>query len=194
MTPAERKALTFLAAVAALGAGARAAGVGTPPPPVAPGDPAAEERGALARQLAAVDSARASRRPRARSRGARPERTAAASGSTLPATTASSATASGATVALTPQRSGADTRRRGRATGTAPVGPVDVDRADSAALVVLPGVGPALARRIVADRAARGPFGTIDGLSRVPGVGPRLEERLRPWVVFSGRPAAPGPP
>jgi competence protein ComEA len=63
-----------------------------------------------------------------------------------------------------------------------------VDRADSAALEALPGVGPALARRIVADRATRGAFGSIDGLSRVAGIGPRLEARLRPLVTFAGRP------
>jgi competence protein ComEA len=81
--------------------------------------------------------------------------------------------------------------------GGAAGAPVDVDRADSAALVALPGIGPALARRIVADRAGRGPFGSVDGLSRVAGIGPRLEARLRPLVTFSGRAAAvplPGPP
>jgi DNA uptake protein ComE-like DNA-binding protein len=52
-------------------------------------------------------------------------------------------------------------------------------------------VGPALARRLVADRRARGPFGSMAGLSRVPGVGPSLEARLAPLVTFSGRPAVP---
>ncbi len=77
-----------------------------------------------------------------------------------------------------------------------PAAPVDVDRADSAALEALPGVGPALARRIVADRAARGSFGSMAGLSRVPGIGPRLEQRLAPLVTFSGRAASGnvGPP
>jgi competence protein ComEA len=72
---------------------------------------------------------------------------------------------------------------------------VDVDRADAATLEQLPGVGPALARRIVADRARGGPFGSVDGLSRVAGIGPRLEGRLRPLVTFSASaPAAPSAP
>src|SRR5690606_39434981 len=37
------------------------------------------------------------------------------------------------------------------------LGPVDMDRADAAELERLPGIGPALARRIVADREQHGP-------------------------------------
>src|SRR3970282_1179927 len=44
-------------------------------------------------------------------------------------------------------------------------------RASAAELTRLPRVGPALAARIVADREARGPFGSLDGMRRVPGVG-----------------------
>ena len=48
---------------------------------------------------------------------------------------------------------------------------VDVDRADALEIERLPRVGPGLARRIVDDRAAKGPFGSLQGLGRVPGVG-----------------------
>jgi competence protein ComEA len=49
---------------------------------------------------------------------------------------------------------------------------VSLDAADAAALERLPGVGPALARRIVAERAAGGPFGSVEALAaRVRGWG-----------------------
>jgi competence protein ComEA len=63
---------------------------------------------------------------------------------------------------------------------------IDVDRAGAEELERLPGVGPALARRIMDDRAARGPFGSLAGLDRVRGIGPALLEQLEPWVRFSG--------
>ena len=57
-------------------------------------------------------------------------------------------------------------------------GPVNVNAADAAALEALPGIGPVLAERIVADRAANGPFASIEDLERVSGVGPSLVARL----------------
>lgn len=62
---------------------------------------------------------------------------------------------------------------------------VDVDRADAVTLDRLPGIGPALAARIVADRDARGPFGSLQALERVKGIGPALAARLGPHVTFS---------
>jgi competence ComEA-like helix-hairpin-helix protein len=61
-------------------------------------------------------------------------------------------------------------------------GRIDPDRADAAEWERLPGIGPALARRIVADRAARGPFGRPEALRRVPGIGPKTLERIRPFL------------
>ena len=66
--------------------------------------------------------------------------------------------------------------------------PVDLDRATAEEIDALPGVGPSLARRIVADREACGPFGSLDEFQRVAGVGPALAERLRERVTFSGVP------
>jgi DNA uptake protein ComE-like DNA-binding protein len=68
----------------------------------------------------------------------------------------------------------------------APSGPVDLDRADSAAIETLPGIGPALAARIVANRDSAGSFGAVEVLCDVRGVGPALVKRLRPLVTFSG--------
>lgn len=50
-------------------------------------------------------------------------------------------------------------------------GLINLNSADASQLEQLPGVGPVLAERIVADRDANGPFATLDDLSRVPGVG-----------------------
>lgn len=71
---------------------------------------------------------------------------------------------------------------------------IDVDRAPARDLVRLPGVGPALAQRIVAERERGGPFGDYAALSRVRGVGPALLAQMAPHVAFSGLvpPLAPG--
>src|SRR5262245_36311217 len=67
--------------------------------------------------------------------------------------------------------------RRSRA--AAPGEPVDINRASEPELVRLPGVGPALAARIIDAR----PFADIDDLRRVRGVRTVLFERLRPLLV-----------
>jgi competence protein ComEA len=64
---------------------------------------------------------------------------------------------------------------------------VDVNGDDAAALERLPGIGPTLARRIVAEREARGPFrGFADLSARVEGIGPKVEAALEGLVRFGG--------
>jgi comEA protein len=68
-----------------------------------------------------------------------------------------------------------------------PVGradPIDVNRATAEDLIRLPGVGPALAKRIVAARRAEGPFASMADLDRVPGVGPALLRRIDSVVTL----------
>jgi competence ComEA-like helix-hairpin-helix protein len=67
---------------------------------------------------------------------------------------------------------------------------IDADRATAAELARLPRVGLALAKTIVADREAKGPFGSLEGLDRVPGIGPGLLAAIGLHVTFS-RPKAP---
>jgi competence protein ComEA len=91
----------------------------------------------------------------------------------------------------TPAREGRGVRR-GRAPSALPAPhsqfPVDVDRASARELEALPRVGPALAARIVAERDAKGPFGSLDSLrARVKGIGPAMVKTLEPLVVFSSR-------
>jgi competence ComEA-like helix-hairpin-helix protein len=62
------------------------------------------------------------------------------------------------------------------------VATVDLNQAGFAELDALPGIGPVLAGRILQHRAAHGPFREPEDLLAVPGIGPRLFERLRPRV------------
>jgi competence protein ComEA len=73
----------------------------------------------------------------------------------------------------------------------APGETIDADRAPAEELARLPRVGPGLARRIVADRDARGPFGSLAGLDRVPGIGAALLGEVGRYVTFSGVPRVP---
>ncbi|MCR4341893.1 MAG: helix-hairpin-helix domain-containing protein [Gemmatimonadaceae bacterium] len=139
-TPAERKALLFLAAVVSLGAGVRAVRAVSRD---AAADPAATA--ALSDQLRRVDSARAA--SKAGTRGRSPRKKPSAS-----------------------------------------IGLVDLDTSSVALIETLNGIGPALAKRIVADRDSSGPFGSLAGLSRVKGIGPALSAKLAPQVTFSRLP------
>jgi competence protein ComEA len=67
--------------------------------------------------------------------------------------------------------------------GAPPAGPVDVNRATTAELDGLPGIGPATAAAIVADREHNGPFLTVDELTRVRGIGPAKLEALAGLVT-----------
>lgn len=65
---------------------------------------------------------------------------------------------------------------------------VDLDRAPATDIERLPGIGPALAKRIVAERDANGPFGCLRSLDEVKGVGPALLRRIDSLAVFTGPP------
>ena len=152
-TPAERQALLFLAAVAVIGGGVRAAGTRTLAREVARAErgvaPSADlATRALDAQIAAVDSARRhGRAPKANAR------TRAARTITEP------------TLLPGPVPS--------------PVLSIELER--------LPRIGPALAARIVAWRAAHGPFESMESLRHVRGIGPATARMLAPLVTFSGR-------
>lgn len=59
---------------------------------------------------------------------------------------------------------------------------LELNTATMAELDRLPGIGPVLAGRIVEHRRQHGEFRRVDELLTVPGIGPRLLERLRPWL------------
>jgi competence protein ComEA len=74
---------------------------------------------------------------------------------------------------------------RTRTEPPAPAGirPVDINRASAAELARLPGVGPALADRIVAERERRGRFDSPEALRYVLGVGPKKLAAIRELVT-----------
>lgn len=64
-----------------------------------------------------------------------------------------------------------------------PAGPVNLNTATADELDALPGVGPATAAAIVAHRDQHGPFGSVDDLADVRGIGPAKLEALRGLVT-----------
>ncbi|MFO8011893.1 MAG: helix-hairpin-helix domain-containing protein [Phycisphaerae bacterium] len=71
---------------------------------------------------------------------------------------------------------------------------VDVNAADWVTLALVPGLGETLARRIVAERDARGGrFDALEDLTAVRGIGEKTLARLRRHL-FVGDPDAPGEP
>ena len=101
----------------------------------------------------------------------------------------------GARAALERQIKAADSARRAglrkpkrepkRKTPPRPVGPVDLDVASEKEIESLRHIGPGLAKRIVADRDSLGPFGSMEGLTRVKGIGPSMVAKLDSSVTFS---------
>ncbi|MBO8142723.1 MAG: helix-hairpin-helix domain-containing protein [Firmicutes bacterium] len=64
----------------------------------------------------------------------------------------------------------------------APAGLIDINRAQAAELERLPGIGPALAKRIVEYRELWGPFDEVDDILEVPGIGPVTLARIRDLI------------
>jgi competence protein ComEA len=220
-TPGERRALIFIAAIAALGVAAR----GWKELKSDASGGIESGRSALARQIDAVDSAITTGGAK---RKGRKKASSAIAKDSSPSATGSAA--SGAPIirvepSLAPERDPRDGyRRRMEAIDSAraaavrrqaqlsrphsggmsgslvapappappssraakrPAAPVDLDVASATEIEALPYVGAALAAQIVADRDARGPFGTLTGLTRVRGVGPALASKLAVHVTFS---------
>lgn len=160
-TADERRALTFLAALALLAGAVRFVGVRRFDRDVraaAGGAPPADVAGrALANQIAAVDSAR--RAPRKRKSTPGPAKKSGRRRSPPAA----------APVSASPTR-------------------VDVNHASAEELERLPRVGPALAKRIVEWRSRHGPFRQSDDLRHVRGIGRSTVRFLDSMVTFSGWP------
>ncbi len=64
--------------------------------------------------------------------------------------------------------------------------PLDLNSAGATDLDALPGIGPALAQRIVAYRQQHGPFKKIDDLLQVSGIGPKLLDKIKPQLIIAG--------
>ena len=211
-TPSEQKALAFVAIVILLGGAVRVVRAGATVPPTA-----AEQQGLAAQAAAADNAAQGARPPKGRSK----RRSSRSAADTLPRIVGGVAsipptfarpdrpyghTPYGAerpaSSALVPSPR-IDSYAHGMrpeappmpATGKkSPTGIVDMDRASAAEIEQLPRIGPATARRLVANRDSLGPFGSLAGLKRVKGMGPASLARLAPLISFGGRPASASPP
>jgi competence protein ComEA len=191
-TPAEKKALVFLAAVTVAGATVRATGAAAR---AETADDASRE--ALRRQIVAVESAGAAGRPGTRS-GAGSRRRESRRAAVDDADGASPGKARTARAAppvdeidprsiFAPPSVTRGLLRSGRGPAN-PAQPVDMDLATAEDLERLPRIGPALAERIVQDRVEHGAFGSLAGLQRVRGIGPSMARALSTLVTFSGTP------
>ncbi|MDB5338161.1 MAG: hypothetical protein JWN70_3780 [Planctomycetaceae bacterium] len=70
---------------------------------------------------------------------------------------------------------------------------LDVNQAPWFEWTLLEGIGEKTAKKIVAFRDEHGPFQTIEDVSRVPGIGPKTWEQIRPWLTVSDKATLPTP-
>jgi competence protein ComEA len=68
------------------------------------------------------------------------------------------------------------------APAAAAAGVLDLNAATAEELERLPGVGPALAGRIVEWRERQGSFRSVEGVAEVPGIGEKMVRRIAPLV------------
>ena len=62
--------------------------------------------------------------------------------------------------------------------------PIDVNAATPEDLAAVPGLSPRLAISVVADRMRKGPFKSLDDLTRVRGIGPARLARARTYLAI----------
>ena len=200
-TPSEQKALAFVAMIVLLGGVVRVVRAGGPP------NASLVEQQALARQASSADSAAAApkgRKTRAKGGGrlrkAPSEPTVIGGVASVPPGSPSPDGLSRDGFPPPSPRIDVDYRNNrpnlmsgvspSRASGRTAREPVDLDRATAGEIDVLPWVGPALAGRIVANRDSFGPYGSLEALGRVKGVGSATRKRLAALVTFSGVPSS----
>ena len=84
----------------------------------------------------------------------------------------------------------ADTAEQTGAQPTTPTAPLllDINTAAEEELTALPGIGDTLARRIVAYRAANGPFENLTELLNVEGIGEKKLESILDYITIGGQP------
>ena len=63
---------------------------------------------------------------------------------------------------------------------------VDLNTATTEQLILLPGIGPELAQRILDYKKEHGPFKSVDELTNVKGVGEGKLTKLRNAILISG--------
>jgi competence protein ComEA len=61
--------------------------------------------------------------------------------------------------------------------------PISLNRENEVGLTALPGIGNSLARAIVKERQNRGGFKNLDELRDIKGIGKKLLEKIRPFLI-----------
>lgn len=65
-------------------------------------------------------------------------------------------------------------------------GVLNLNTANDEQLRMLPGIGPAKARRVLEHRKERGPFQRVDDLRKVKGFGKKTVDKLEPYLTVKG--------
>jgi len=76
-----------------------------------------------------------------------------------------------------------ESRARAGSKASAPRGPININRATASDLDSLDGIGPVIAKRIIAFRTTNGPFTAVEDLLKVSGIGDakfaQFKEKIR---------------
>lgn len=62
--------------------------------------------------------------------------------------------------------------------------PISINTASEEGLTALPGIGPRSAQAIVEERDKRGGFKSLKEIKKVPGIGPKLYRKIRPYLIL----------
>jgi len=71
---------------------------------------------------------------------------------------------------------------------------LDLNRATRGELALIQGLGPARAQSIEDYRRQHGAFHSVDDVRKVPGIGPKTLDRIRPWLFVDDVAVEPPPP
>jgi competence protein ComEA len=63
---------------------------------------------------------------------------------------------------------------------------ININQADITQLASLPGIGPSTAEKIIAHRAERGPFASIEAIMDVTGIGPAKFDQIKELITVAG--------